>query len=83
MNDLMSLLYEYAQCHRVMGFTDARAYRAAERLEEKNLTALTQGLSAQSLAALERYRDASLERQIMEEKAVFQAGFTIARELLL
>lgn len=83
MNDLMSLLYEYAQCHRVMGFTDARAYRAAEQLEEKNLTALMRGLSAQSLAALERYQDASQERQAMVQEAAFQAGFTIARELLL
>lgn len=81
MTELMSLLYEYAQFHRVMGFLDARAYQEAERLEEKNFAALQGDLSPQALAALERYQDASLERQTMEEKAAFQAGFSIAREL--
>lgn len=69
MTELMSLLYEYAQSHRVEGFLDQTACREAERLEERNL------------AALERYQDVCLERQAMEERAAFQAGFSIAREL--
>lgn len=82
MTELMSLLYEYAQNHRVAGFIDARACREAERLEERNLAALKGDLSARGLAALERYQDAWLEREAMERAAVFLAGFSLARELL-
>lgn len=82
MTELMLLLYEYAQDRRVMGLIDVRAYREAERLEERNLAALKGDLSARGLAALERYQDAWLERQTMEERAAFLAGFSLARELL-
>lgn len=81
MTELMSLLYEYAQVHCVMGLIDARAYQEAERLEEKNLAALRGDLSARGLAALERCQDACQERQAMEREAAFLAGFSLAREL--
>lgn len=83
MTELMSLLYEYAQDHYVTGLIDDRSYREAEQMEEKNLTALKGDLSAQGLAALERYQDAWLEREAMERVAAFRAGFSIARELFL
>lgn len=81
MSDLMELLYEYTQSHRVAGFLDARAYGETERLEERNLTALKKDLSSEGLAALERYQDAWLEREAMEREAAFLAGFSLAREL--
>lgn len=81
MTELMSLLYEYAQNHYVMGLMDARAYREAERLEEKNFAALKKDLSSEGLAALERYQDTCLEREAMEREAAFLAGFSLAREL--
>lgn len=81
MTDLMELLYEYAQSHRVAGFLDARAYGETERLEERNLTVLKKDLTGEGLAVLERYQAACLERQNMNLEAMFQAGFSIAREL--
>lgn len=81
MSDLMELLYEYAQSHRVAGFLDARAYGETERLEERNLTALKKDLTSEGLAALERYQDACLERQEMNLEAMFQAALSVAREL--
>lgn len=81
MSDLMLLLYEYAQTHRVAGFIDSRMYGEAERLEERNLAALREALSGEGLAILERYQDACQEHQDMNLEAMFQAGFSIAREL--
>lgn len=81
MTDLMSMLYDYAQFNRVMGFIDSRTCREMEGLEEKTLEALKKSLSGESLAALERYRDAILELQELYLEAMFQAGFSIAREL--
>ena len=83
MTDLMELLYEYAQNHRIAGFLDQHAYRIAEHLEEKNLTNLKDGLSGEHLAALERYQDACQERHGMELEATFLAAFSLARELFL
>lgn len=82
MTDLMELLYEYVQSHRVAGFIDSRAYGEVERLEEKNLTALKKDLTSEGLAALERYQAACLERQNMGLEAMFRAAFSIAQELL-
>ena len=81
MTDLMELLYEYTQDRRFAGFLDRRAYEAAERMEEKNLTALKAGLSSERLEALGRYQDACKERHAMELEALFQAAFSVAREL--
>lgn len=81
MTDLMSLLFDYAQVNRFAGYIDSRAYRETERLEEKNLEALKRDLSAEGLAALERYQDACLEERSICLEAMFQAGFSIAREL--
>ncbi len=81
MTDLMELLYEYAQDRRLVGFLDHRAYEAAERMEEKNLTTLRANLSGEHLAMLERSRDAGRERHAMELEAMFLAAFSFAREL--
>ncbi len=83
MSDLLELLYEYAQQHRVSRFLDLRAYTEAGKLEVRNLTALKEGLSGEQTAALERYQDACREQQIMDQKAMFLAGFSVARELYI
>lgn len=80
MTDLMNLLYDYAQNRRVAGFIDCQAYSQLERMEERSLAALKKGLSSEQTAALERYQDACQELCLMDQEAMFQAGFSIARE---
>lgn len=81
MTDLMKLLYEYAQSCRVAGFIDCKVYSEAERMEEKTLADLKKDLSGEGLKALERYQDACLEQEGINLEAMFQAGFSLAREL--
>ena len=83
MSDLMEVLYEYTQSHRVAGFVDSPTYREIERIEEKNLAALKGHLSGEGLAALERHQDTCLERQNLDLEAMFQAALSLARELLV
>ena len=81
MSDLMSLLYEYAQSNCITKFIDRRAYGEAERLQRKCLTKLEKSLSPQQMDILDRYLDAFLEQQDMDQEATFLAGFSLAREL--
>ena len=81
MTPLMRLVYEYTEAHRVAGYIDRQAYRELENLEEKALAKLKDGLSDEQLGALERYQDACAEQHFIDQEAMFQATFSVAREL--
>lgn len=74
---------DYTCTERMHRYLDQEAYDGARALEERRLSALLEVLSGAGASSLEAYRQASEERRALELEALFQAAFSVARELCL
>ena len=83
MTNLMQLLMDFTCTERLPRCLDHEAYEASKALENKHLAALKEGLSGEHMASLERYQQAQEENRSLELEAMFQAGFSVARELFI
>lgn len=83
MNALTQLLYDYAQNYRLPSYLDRDAIDLAVSDQTQALSALKKSLSAGQLELLEQYQTFCRRRQELEMEAVFQAAFSIAREILI
>ena len=81
MTSLMQLLMDFTCTERLPRYLDHEAYELAKTAESKHLSALKEGLSPEHAAALERCQQAHEDRRALELEAMFQAAFSLAREL--
>lgn len=81
MTVLTQLLYDYAQNYRLPSFLNRCTLDLTISEQAQALAALKRGLSAHQLETLEQYQKCCRRRQALEMEAMFQTGFSIAREL--
>ena len=81
MSNTMRLLLEHAWSKHLPRYLGHPAHKHLEELEARNLDKLRLDLSAAQLEILEKYQDACRAQQALEPEAMFQAAFSVAREL--
>lgn len=81
MTEAMRLLYNYTLDNRFLSCLCTQEYRFADVLADRLTDKLRQALPGENRALLEKYQDAVTEQQRLELEAMFQAAFSLAKEL--
>ncbi|WP_298035346.1 DUF6809 family protein [uncultured Dysosmobacter sp.] len=81
MTDLMETLYSYTLNTSFTGLLCTDAYRSLNALLDRLDGELRQKLAAGGEEVLETYQDALAEQRDLDLAAMFQAAFSLAREL--
>ena len=81
MTDAMRVLYNYALENNFEVRLCTQEYRSADALIKRLEDKLCQTLSGEALEFFKKYLDAQTEHQLIELEAMFQAAFTLPREL--
>lgn len=81
MTDLMELLYDYTLTARFSCCLHTDAYRDTDIPYNRHLEALRRELPGDLRQTFEKYCEVESERRDLELAAMFQAAFSVAREL--
>lgn len=81
MNGTMQALYDYTLENRFTAFLTGRDYAEADSLAEALLNALRGELPQPQRERLDRLSDALMEQRDLELEAMFQAAWSVAREV--
>lgn len=83
MSDLIDLLYQYAQEHRMAGAlaTAGPDFHTACRLAEQERTELESLLEGRAAGLFSRYLDHQARAEEDERLALFQCGLSLGQEL--
>lgn len=83
MSDLIDLLYQYAQEHRMAGAlaTAGPDFHTACRLAEQERTELETLLEGRAAGLFSRYLDHQAQAEEDERLALFRCGLSLGREL--
>ena len=81
MKEPMRLLYNHVLDNTFNAYLCTQEYRSADVLADRLTDKLRQALPGENRALLEKYQDAVTEQQRLELKAMFQAAFSLAKEL--
>lgn len=77
----MQALYDYTLENRFTAFLTGRDYAEADSLAEALLNALRGELPQPQRERLDRLSDALMEQRDLELEAMFQAAWSVAREV--
>lgn len=81
MTGTMQALYDYTPENRFTAFLTGRDYAEADSLAEALLNALRGELPQPQRERLDRLSDALMEQRDLELEAMFQAAWSVAREV--
>ncbi len=81
MTGTMQALYDYTLENRFTAFLTGRDYAEADSLAEELLNALRGELPQPQRERLDRLSDALMEQRDLELEAMFQAAWSVAREV--
>ena len=81
MTGTMQALYDYTLENRFSAFLTGRDYAEADSLAEALLNALRGELPQPQRERLDRLSDALMEQRDLELEAMFQAAWSVAREV--
>lgn len=81
MTGTMQALYDYTLENRFTAFLTGRDYAEADSLAEELLNALREELPQPQRERLDRLSDALMEQRDLELEAMFQAAWSVAREV--
>lgn len=81
MTGTMQALYDYTLENRFTAFLTGRDYAEADSLAEELLNALRGELPQPQRERLDRLSDALMEQRDLELEAMFQAAWSVAREI--
>lgn len=83
MSDLIDLLYQYAQEHRMAGALAAAGpdFRTTSCLAEQERTELETLLEGRAAGLFSRYLDHQAQADLDQRLALFQCGLSLGREL--
>lgn len=81
MTDLMQCIYDYTLSTRFTSYLCTDAYRGLDGPLQRSLDTLVQSLSEAQRSTLRAYRGALEEQRDLELEAMFQAGFSVCREM--
>ena len=81
MTEAMRLLYNYTLDNQFLSCLYTQEYRFADVLADRLTDKLRQALPGENRALLGKYQDAVTEQQRLELEAMFQAAFSLAKEL--
>ena len=81
MTATMQALYDYTLENRFTAFLTGRDYAEADSLAEALLNALRGELPQPQRERLDRLSDALMEQRDLELEAMFQAAWSVAREV--
>ncbi|MCI6568617.1 MAG: hypothetical protein ACI4O6_02360 [Dysosmobacter sp.] len=81
MTGTMQALYDYTLENRFTAFLTGRDYAEADSLAEALLNALRGELPQPQRERLDRLSDALMEQRDLELEAMFQAAWSVAREV--
>lgn len=81
MTGTMQALYDYTLENRFTAFLTGRDYAEADSLAEALLNALRGELPQPQWERLDRLSDALMEQRDLELEAMFQAAWSVAREV--
>ena len=81
MTGTMQALYNYTLENRFTAFLTGRDYAEADSLAEALLNALRGELPQPQRERLDRLSDALMEQRDLELEAMFQAAWSVAREV--
>lgn len=81
MTGIMQALYDYTLENRFTAFLTGRDYAEADSLAEALLNALRGELPQPQRERLDRLSDALMEQRDLELEAMFQAAWSVAREV--
>ncbi|MGN8889115.1 hypothetical protein [Dysosmobacter sp. HCP28S3_G4] len=81
MTGTMQALYNYTLENRFTAFLTGRDYAEADSLAEALLNALQGELPQPQRERLDRLSDALMEQRDLELEAMFQAAWSVAREV--
>ena len=81
MKEPMRLLYNHVLDNTFNAYLCTQEYRSADVLADRLTDKLRQALPGENRVLLEKYQDAVTEQQRLELEAMFQAAFSLAKEL--
>ena len=81
MKEPMRLLYNHVLDNTFNAYLCTQEYRSADVLADRLTDKLRQALPGENRALFEKYQDAVTEQQRLELEAMFQAAFSLAKEL--
>lgn len=81
MTGTMQALYDYTLENRFTAFLTGRDYAEADSLAEALLNAIRGELPQPQRERLDRLSDALMEQRDLELEAMFQAAWSVAREV--
>ena len=81
MTDALQALYDYTLENRFSAFLTSGDYRTAGDMVDRNLDALRRSLSEPGKTVLDNLCDALYEQRDLELEAMFQAVWSVAREV--
>ena len=81
MTGIMQALYDYTLENRFTAFLTGRDYAEADSLAEALLNALRGELPQPQRERLDRLSDTLMEQRDLELEAMFQAAWSVAREV--
>lgn len=81
MKEPMRLLYNHVLDNTFNAYLCTQEYRSADVLADRLTDKLRQALPGENRVLLEKYQDALTEQQRLELEAMFQAAFSLAKEL--
>lgn len=81
MKEPMRLLYNHVLDNIFNAYLCTQEYRFADVLADRLTDKLRQAPPGENRALLEKYQDAVTEQQRLELEAMFQAAFSLAKEL--
>ena len=81
MTGTMQALYDYTLENRFTAFLTGRDYAEADSLAEALLNALRGELPQPQRERVDRLSDALMEQRDLELEAMFQAAWSVAREI--
>ena len=81
MKEPMRLLYNHVLDNTFNAYLCTQEYRSADVLADRLTDKLRQAPPGENRVLLEKYQDALTEQQRLELEAMFQAAFSLAKEL--
>ena len=81
MTDLMQLLYEYTESDLAPSYLPPREYQEVSQLTARLSRQLRSLLPSDDWNTVGKYEDAAAQLHDLELEAMFQAAFSLAREL--